>query len=55
MTRFEINQFAGIVIDDFTFNRTPVPEPTSIIGILGLGAFGVTTLRKRKQATAIKV
>ncbi|TAE57481.1 MAG: DUF1194 domain-containing protein [Nostocales cyanobacterium] len=27
---------------------TPVPEPTSIIGILGLGAFGVTTLRKRK-------
>ncbi|MEA5551389.1 choice-of-anchor L domain-containing protein [Anabaena cylindrica UHCC 0172] len=31
-----------------------VPEPASLIGILGLGAFGVTTLRKRKQATAVK-
>ncbi|MGM3308259.1 choice-of-anchor L domain-containing protein [Anabaena sp. WFMT] len=28
----------------------PVPEPASLIGILGLGAFGVTSLRKRKQA-----
>ncbi len=26
-----------------------VPEPTSLIGILGLGAFGITSLRKRKQ------
>ncbi|MEH2131750.1 MAG: PEP-CTERM sorting domain-containing protein [Nostoc sp.] len=31
-----------------------VPEPASVIGILGLGAFGVTSLRKRKQATAVK-
>ncbi|MBD2295368.1 DUF1194 domain-containing protein [Anabaena sphaerica FACHB-251] len=31
---------------------TTVPEPASLIGILGLGAFGVTSLRKRKQ-TAI--
>jgi hypothetical protein len=31
-----------------------VPEPTSMLGILGLGAFGVTSLRKRKQATAVK-
>ncbi|MEA5578958.1 DUF1194 domain-containing protein [Anabaena sp. UHCC 0451] len=31
---------------------TAVPEPASLIGILGLGAFGVTSLRKRKQ-TAI--
>ncbi len=33
---------------------TSVPEPTSLIGILGLGAFGVTTLRKRKQVSAVK-
>jgi hypothetical protein len=33
---------------------TPVPEPASMLGILGLGAFGVTSLRKRKQATAVK-
>ncbi|TAF02715.1 MAG: PEP-CTERM sorting domain-containing protein [Nostocales cyanobacterium] len=31
-----------------------VPEPASLMGILGLGAFGVTSLRKRKQATAVK-
>lgn len=31
-----------------------VPEPASVIGILGLGVFGVTSLRKRKQATAVK-
>ncbi|WP_353931230.1 PEP-CTERM sorting domain-containing protein [Okeanomitos corallinicola TIOX110] len=29
---------------------TAVPEPASLIGILGLGAFGVTSLRKRKTA-----
>ncbi len=27
-----------------------VPEPASLMGILGLGAFGVTSLRKRKAA-----
>ncbi|BAY74847.1 hypothetical protein NIES25_12630 [Nostoc linckia NIES-25] len=26
-----------------------VPEPASLIGILGLGAFSITSLRKRKQ------
>ncbi|MEH2360570.1 MAG: DUF4082 domain-containing protein [Nostoc sp.] len=26
-----------------------VPEPASLIGILGLGAFGITSVRKRKQ------
>ncbi|TVP61409.1 MAG: PEP-CTERM sorting domain-containing protein [Nodularia sp. (in: Bacteria)] len=31
-----------------------VPEPTSMIGILGLGAFGVTSLRKRKQQATVK-
>ncbi|MBE8990805.1 PEP-CTERM sorting domain-containing protein [Nostoc sp. LEGE 12450] len=25
-----------------------IPEPTSLIGFLGLGAFGITSLRKRK-------
>ncbi len=29
-----------------------VPEPASLIGILGLGAFGITSLRKRKQLVA---
>ncbi|WP_069791059.1 PEP-CTERM sorting domain-containing protein (plasmid) [Cyanobacterium sp. IPPAS B-1200] len=37
-------------MDNFTFNETQaVPEPTSLIGILGLGAFGVISLRKRKR------
>ncbi|MBD2295367.1 choice-of-anchor L domain-containing protein [Anabaena sphaerica FACHB-251] len=30
------------------------PEPASLIGILGLGAFGITSLRKRKQQAAVK-
>ncbi|QSJ19638.1 PEP-CTERM sorting domain-containing protein [Nostoc sp. UHCC 0702] len=28
---------------------TPVPEPTSMLGILGFGAFGAASLLKRKQ------
>lgn len=41
--------------DDFTFNDvTPavsesVPEPTSVLGLLALGAFGAGSLLKRKQ------
>ncbi|TVP61410.1 MAG: PEP-CTERM sorting domain-containing protein [Nodularia sp. (in: Bacteria)] len=31
-----------------------VPEPASMIGLLGLGAFGVTSLRKRKQQATVK-
>ncbi|MEH2289726.1 MAG: DVUA0089 family protein [Nostoc sp.] len=31
-----------------------VPEPASLIGILGLGAFGITSVRKRKQQAAVK-
>ncbi|MEH2422837.1 MAG: DVUA0089 family protein [Nostoc sp.] len=31
-----------------------VPEPTSLISILGLGAFGITSVRKRKQQAAVK-
>lgn len=31
-----------------------VPEPASLIGILGLGAFGITSVRKRKQQPAVK-
>ena len=35
-------------------NFKPVPEPASLMGILGLGAFGVTSLRKRRQVSAVK-
>ncbi|MEH1927217.1 DVUA0089 family protein [Nostoc sp.] len=31
-----------------------VPEPASLIGILGLGAFGITSVRKRKQQVPVK-
>ncbi|MEH1936101.1 MAG: DVUA0089 family protein [Nostoc sp.] len=31
-----------------------VPEPASVIGILGLGAFGITSVRKRKQQAAVR-
>jgi len=34
--------------------RISVPEPASVIGILGLGAFGITSVRKRKQQVAVK-
>ncbi|MEH1768232.1 MAG: DUF4082 domain-containing protein [Nostoc sp.] len=34
---------------EFDVVTQAVPEPTSLIGILGLGAFGITSLRKRKQ------
>ncbi len=33
---------------------TPVSEPASLVGILGLGAFGITSLRKRKQQGTVK-
>ena len=48
--------FAGdsntqFVLDNFTFNETaiPVPEPSSVLGLLALGAFGATSRLKRKQ------
>jgi hypothetical protein len=31
------------------FVLTPVPEPSSIVGILGFGAFGLGSWLKRKQ------
>ncbi|MEH1912704.1 DVUA0089 family protein [Nostoc sp.] len=31
-----------------------VPEPASLMGILGLGAFGINSVRKRKQQAAVK-
>ncbi|WP_375539811.1 PEP-CTERM sorting domain-containing protein [Cylindrospermum sp. FACHB-282] len=31
-----------------------VPEPASLMGILGLGVFGITSLHKRRQQAAIK-
>ncbi|ADI64029.1 protein of unknown function DUF1555 ['Nostoc azollae' 0708] len=38
----------GLLIDDVTLTKS-VPEPASLIVIFGLGAFGVTSLPKRKQ------
>ncbi|MFN6468104.1 MAG: PEP-CTERM sorting domain-containing protein [Nostoc sp. SerVER01] len=40
------------LVTEFSFNTQSVPEPTSIIGLLGLGAFGVTSVCKRKQQQA---
>lgn len=37
------------VLDNVTYHTATVPEPTSLIGLLGLGAFGVTSKFKRKQ------
>ncbi|NET25767.1 MAG: PEP-CTERM sorting domain-containing protein [Okeania sp. SIO1I7] len=53
ITRFEINQFGNIGIDDFTFNPTPVnpastPEPASVLGLLAFGAMGASSMLKRK-------
>ncbi|MEH2412708.1 DVUA0089 family protein [Nostoc sp.] len=31
-----------------------VPEPASLIGILGLGAFGINSVRQRKQQVTVK-
>ncbi|MEH2412198.1 PEP-CTERM sorting domain-containing protein [Nostoc sp.] len=43
----------GLLLDNVTLTKS-VPEPGSIMGILGLGAFGVTSLCKRKQQAAVK-
>lgn len=40
------------LVTEFSGNAQSVPEPTSLIGILGLGAFGVTSVCKRKQQQA---
>lgn len=36
----------------FISNVRPVPEPTSLVGLLGLGALGAGSLLKRKQKSA---
>lgn len=41
------------LIDNIQTSKS-VPEPASLIGILGLGAFGITSLCKRKQQAAVK-
>ncbi|WP_287526426.1 hypothetical protein [Okeania sp. SIO2C2] len=53
ITRFEINQSGGIIIDDFTFNPAPVnpastPEPASVLGLLAFGAMGASSMLKHK-------
>nr|WP_322718119.1 PEP-CTERM sorting domain-containing protein [Nostoc sp. ChiQUE02]MDZ8231108.1 PEP-CTERM sorting domain-containing protein [Nostoc sp. ChiQUE02] len=37
------------MLDNVTYHAAAVPEPASLIGLLGLGAFGVTSKFKRKQ------
>nr|WP_225896464.1 PEP-CTERM sorting domain-containing protein [Amazonocrinis nigriterrae] len=39
----------SIVIDNLTIGGKSVPEPASVMGLLALGAFGATSLGKRKQ------
>lgn len=46
------HQFDNIVVSDSTTKS--VPEPASLMGILGLGAFGITSVRKRKHQAAVK-
>ncbi|MEH2320896.1 PEP-CTERM sorting domain-containing protein [Nostoc sp.] len=38
----------GLLLDNVTLTKS-VPEPGSIMGLLAFGAFGATSLRKRKQ------
>lgn len=38
--------------DDVRLEATQVPEPTSILGLLGLGAIGAATALKKKQHSA---
>lgn len=38
--------------DDVRLEATQVPEPTSILGLLGLGAIGATSAFKKKQHSA---
>jgi hypothetical protein len=37
---------SGLLVDNVKL--TPVPEPTSTLGVLALGAFGASSLLKRK-------
>ncbi|WP_445636722.1 PEP-CTERM protein-sorting domain-containing protein [Nostoc sp. DSM 114161] len=53
-----IGEDNAFVYDNLSFTPASqsVPEPASLIGILGLGAFGVTSVCKRKQQQpAVKV
>ena len=40
---------ATVVLDNVTYHTAAVPEPASLIGLLGLGAFAITSKFKRKQ------
>jgi hypothetical protein len=49
-----VNWYNGFaVMDDVTYRTSSVPEPATLIGLLGLGAFGVTKL-KRHQKQQVK-
>jgi hypothetical protein len=45
--------FAATPTDPVTPPTTSVPEPTTILGLLAIGAFGVSTGYKRKQQQAV--
>lgn len=49
-----VNWYNGFaVMDDVTYRTSSVPEPATLIGLLGLGAFGVAKL-KRNQKQQVK-
>lgn len=49
-------EFGAVVQEKITSEILPtaVPEPASLIGLLGLGVFGVTSQMKRKQKLQVK-
>jgi len=50
-----VNWFnGGTVLDNVTYRNASVPEPATLIGLLGLGAFGVTSQLKRHQKQSAK-
>ncbi|HLP91289.1 MAG TPA: PEP-CTERM sorting domain-containing protein [Nostocaceae cyanobacterium] len=45
----------NIIIDNLTIGATAVPEPTTMLGILGMAAVGTTSLslQKRNKVTIV--
>ena len=48
----DLNDGRGYVIDDFTFEANPVPEPTSLLLLGGGAAAALVTRRRRKHCDA---
>lgn len=48
-----VNWYNGFtVMDNVTYRNTSVPEPATLIGLLGLGAFGVTKIKRNQKQSA---